>query len=78
MEPKIIGVREFHQNFKKVAMAAKRGTRFIVTAHRTPVFRIEPMEKREPKYTLKDLMDIRFHDPDRNLSKKIDEIVYDL
>ncbi len=78
MEPKIIGVRELHRNLKKIALATKRGTSFLVMVHSTPLFRIEPIKKETKKYGLKDFAQMTFSDPDKNLSKKVDEIVYDL
>lgn len=76
----VIGVKQFHAEFKQIAERAQRGTSFLVVRHRTPLFRIEPVIARtaqKKKYTLKDLEKIHFrtgNDPD--LSKKIDRIVY--
>ncbi len=78
MQPKIIGVREFHGNFKKIAQATQRGASFIVTAHHVPIFRIEPIQKKARTTLWDDIKDIHFSHDDPNLSKKIDEIVYDL
>ena len=73
---KTIGVKELHHNLKKVVRATQRGTSFIVTKHRKPIFRIEPVDEKKFKYTLEDLADIRFSTDDPDLSKKVDEIVY--
>jgi len=40
------------------------------------LFRVGPLEEPVGKYTLKDMTKIRFSHPDKDISKKIDEIVY--
>jgi len=79
MEPKIIGVRELHYDLKKITLAMKRGRSFLVKNHKEVLFRIEPavtQKKHVGKSILKDFEDMMFNHPDKNLSKKIDEIVY--
>ena len=72
----IIGIKELQGNLKRVADAAQRGETFTVVRDSKPVFRIEPIVGRKiGKYTLKDLLSIRFKG-DKNLSKRVDEIVY--
>ena len=75
----IIGIKELQGNLKRVADAAQRGETFTVVRDSKPVFRIEPIqEPRQKKRTLTDLLNAaRFSHPDKNLSKKVDEIVYD-
>ena len=75
---KIIGVRELTRNMKTISRAAKRGTSFLVMRNTEPIFRIEPItdEKQTGKYTLKDLIGIRFKSGEKDLSKRVDEIVY--
>lgn len=80
---KIIGVRELTRNMKTISRATKRGASFLVMRNTEPLFRIEPIadEKKQEnipagKYTLKDLMGIRFRSGEKDLSKRIDEIVY--
>ena len=77
---KTIGVRELSRNIKAISRATKRGISFMVLRNSEPLFRIEPVaeEKRKGKYTLKDLMSIRFNSGEKDLSKRIDEIVYDI
>ncbi len=73
-----IGVKEFHTNLPKIARAVRRGTSYIVMKHARPLFRIEPMQK-DPahrKYTFEDLMKLRFRNGEKNLSQRVDEIVY--
>ena len=73
----IIGIKELQGNLKRVADAAQRGETFTVVRDSKPVFRIEPVVARTgKKYTKKDLLSIRFHSGEKNLSKRIDEIVY--
>lgn len=70
-------MRELLRNAKGVTKASKRGVSFLVMTNTTPAFRIEPAEEvNTKKYTLKDLMSIRFRSGDKNLSKKVDKIVY--
>lgn len=74
---RIIGVRELARNMKSISRATKRGASFLVMRNAEPVFRIEPaLEEKKGKYTLKDLMSIRFDSGEKDLSKRIDEIVY--
>lgn len=76
----VIGVKQFHADFKKIAERARRGTSFLVVRHRTPLFRIEPplpRTTRKKKYTLKDLEKIHFYTGnDTSLSKNIDRVIY--
>jgi antitoxin (DNA-binding transcriptional repressor) of toxin-antitoxin stability system len=77
MTSKTIGIRELHRNLKRISEAAKRGQAFIVLRNATPVFRIEPLPvlKTGKKYTLADFRRAEFSGP-KDLSKRIDEIVY--
>ena len=73
----IIGIKELQGNLKRVADAAQRGETFTVVRDSKPVFRIEPIVGRKTgKYTLKDLLSIRFNSGEKNLSKRIDKILY--
>lgn len=78
MEPTIIGIKQLHKELTKVAHAAQRGKSFLVVRHAKPVFRIEPAMPagKRKKYQLSDLLALRFHSGDKNLSQKVDEIVY--
>ncbi|MBI4252568.1 hypothetical protein HY623_00080 [Candidatus Uhrbacteria bacterium] len=79
MEPALIGVKHLQTRFKDVARAAQKGQSFLVMKHTTPLFRIEPVtKKKEPRYTIDDIMTIRFTSRDRNLSKKIDTYLYNV
>ncbi len=64
---------------RKVTEATRRGQSFTVVKNSKAVFQIVPLE-RVPgkKYTLKDVLKIRFRSKDKNLSKNIDKIVYDI
>jgi len=74
---KIIGVRELVRSTKAVSRETRRGVSFIVMRNTKPLFRIEPIAKqRTGKYTLKDLLSIRFKSGEKDLSKRVDEIVY--
>lgn len=70
-------MKELQHNLSKVAHEASAGRSFVVLKHARPVFRIEPPAQQKGNgHTLEDLYDIRFKTTDRNLSKKIDRIVY--
>ena len=73
----IIGIKELQGNLKRVADAAQRGEMFTVVRDSKPVFRIEPIAANKTgKYTLKDLLSIRFNSKEKDLSTRVDEIVY--
>lgn len=61
---------------KKYTSAAKRGRTFIVKSHNKILFKVGPADKQP--HTLQDLLNIRFSHQDKNVSKKVDEIVYEL
>ncbi len=74
---KVIGIREFVRNTKAISRQTRRGVSFIVMRNTEPLFRVEPLAvRRAGKYTLKDLIGIRFKSGEKDLSKRIDEIVY--
>ena len=72
----IIGIKKLHQDLTQISLAASRGESFIVVKHAKPVFRIEPVRQFSKRYTIDDLKKLRFNVKDRNLSKKVDKIVY--
>lgn len=77
METTTIGIKQLHTKLKTITRAAVLGRSFIVLKNARPVFRIEPVVKQTKKaYTLADIMKIRFRGREKNLSKKIDHIVY--
>lgn len=74
---KVIGVRELVRNAKSVSRQTRKGVSFVVMRNREPLFRVEPVtERRGKKYTKKDLFSLQFRSGDKNLSKRIDEILY--
>ncbi len=77
IEPTTIGVKEFRQKLPKVLKAVERGHRFTIVRYSKPVAQFTPVHTRaEKRYTIEDLLAIRFKTKDKNLSKKVDEIVY--
>jgi antitoxin (DNA-binding transcriptional repressor) of toxin-antitoxin stability system len=81
MQPKTIGMRVLRQHLSKVRRAAEHGQSFLVTIHKKTVFRIEPTKKLKKdkkigKRLFDEFKDLRFRSGDKNLSQKIDEIVY--
>ena len=79
MDSTIIGIKELHRNLKRVADAALKGASFTVVRDSRPVFRIEPAPTRAYKKTgtVEDFLKrASFRSKDKNLSKKVDEIVY--
>lgn len=75
---KIIGVRELSRNMKAVSRATKRGMSYLVMRNNEPLFHINPVaeEGSKKKYTKEDLFSIRFNSGEKDLSQRIDEIVY--
>lgn len=77
METTMIGVKEFRRRLSNIIRATGRGQRFTVVRYAQPVFTIEPIvQRRKRRYTIDDLLALRFRTKDKNLSKKVDEIVY--
>ena len=77
MEAQIIGVKQLHKNLKQISEAAIKGESFLIVRNSKPVFRIEPIKKiLNKKHTINDLWKIRFENDDKDLSKKIDKILY--
>lgn len=75
----MIGVKHLQTRFAEVTRAVQKGESFIVMKHTQPLFRIEPVAKKEqPRYTINDVMSIRFKSRDKNLSKKIDACLYNV
>lgn len=74
----IIGVKQLYKKLGTIANRTRKGESFVVMKHTTPLFRVVPYEEdtgRNP-YTLEDLMQLQFRSGEKNLSKKIDKIVY--
>ena len=69
--------RDFFRSPRKVAHFIKSGRRITVTRANKPFFDVVPTQKPKGK-TIVDFEHLIFSDPklDRNLSKKIDEVVY--
>lgn len=78
MKTKTIGVREFRQNLTKIEHAISKGTSFVVTRHRKPIFEIRPPKKTMGQTLIEEFKPLQFSSGDPNLSKKIDDIVYGL
>ena len=76
MQTKTIGVKQLHQQLDKITRETRQGTSFVVLKHTTPLFRIEPINPIQKKYTLDDFKKLQFHSGEKNLSKNIDKIVY--
>ncbi len=77
---KAVGVRELHKELKYVVAMVSLGEEFIILKNNKPVFKISPLDKRlevKKKYSLSDLHNLQFNSGQKNLSTKIDEIVYD-
>ena len=76
--PEIIGVKQLYRNLGVIAKRTRKGESFVVMKHTTPLFRVVPYEEdaESKPYTLGDLMQLQFRSGEKNLSKKIDKIVY--
>ncbi len=73
----IIGIKQLHTQLRKISQETLKGRSFIVVKNSRPVFRIEPIsDSKEKKYNFSDLKGLQFQCSDKNLSKKIDKIMY--
>lgn len=71
-----VSTRDFLRNFKSFKARAGRGEHFAVMTNKEEAFRVEPPKvKRKKKYTMDDLLSIKFNGP-KNLSQDIDKILY--
>ncbi|MBI5470181.1 hypothetical protein HY968_02565 [Candidatus Kaiserbacteria bacterium] len=77
MNTKTLNSREFFRSPGRVARLVRAGTKIVVTSHGEELFEAVPRLAKKGK-TIKDFEDLVFSDPklDRDLSKKVDEIVY--
>lgn len=77
MNTKVLSSREFYRSPAKNARLVRAGTRIIVTQRGEEILEVTPIRKKTGA-SINDFRDLIFHDPklDRNLSKKVDEIVY--
>ncbi len=79
MEAQIIGIKQLHKNLEQISEAVAKGKSFLIVRNSRPIFKIEPVEKfPKKKYTIDNLWKIRFRSKNRNLSKNIDKILYNL
>lgn len=85
--PEIIGVKQLHKDIQKIAKRTAKGESFLVVSRSKPIFEINPHKEKKwqsSKTSLwDDFKDLQFSSlkggkQDRNLSEKIDEIVYRL
>lgn len=73
----IIGIKQLYTQLKQISQETVKGNSFIVVRNSKPVFRIEPISNvKENKYNFSDLKGLQFKCSDKNLSKKIDKIMY--
>ena len=77
MKTNIIGIKQLHTQLKQITQAVSAGEFFIVVKNSQPVFRIEPLEQTvTKKYSLQDFKKLQVKGKAKNLSAKVDEIVY--
>lgn len=77
MKTNIIGIKQLHTQLKQITQAVSEGAFFIVVKNSKPVFRIEPLETTATKkYSLQDFKKLQVTGKGKNVSAKIDEIVY--
>lgn len=77
MQTNIIDIKQLHTQLKQITQAVSEGTGFIVVKNSQPVFRIEPLEPTvTKKYSLQDFNKLQVKGKEKNLSNKVDEIVY--
>ena len=72
-------MREFYANMKRYSTLVEQGENFIVTKNRKDLFHVTPVPQKK-KYTRADLFKLsKMTKPepgDRDMSSRIDEIVY--
>ena len=75
-----ISTRDFFRNYSKYQKKIDNNKGIIVTKQNRDQFVILPVPKKEKKgkYTLKDILNLRFTSGEKDLSKQIDKIVYGL
>lgn len=73
-----MSLRELVQKPSGLSKLVRVGKEFIVTRHGQPFFLATPITTKKKGLTIHDFDHLMFSDPklDRNLSKKVDEIVY--
>jgi antitoxin (DNA-binding transcriptional repressor) of toxin-antitoxin stability system len=71
-----VSVREVTRNFSKLYARAQRGEYFSVQNRGEEVCSIAPPAPQKKKYTLADFKKIQFHSGERNLSSRVDELLY--
>ncbi|KND51498.1 MAG: hypothetical protein AB202_02910 [Parcubacteria bacterium C7867-007] len=76
MTTAILGIKELQNNLKRIADAALKGQSFTVVRDSKPVFRIEPILPTKRTGTLEDALATAKFKGDKDLSNRIDEIVY--
>ena len=69
-------MREFLRSPKRASDLLRRGQKIQVTSNGDLLFTAEPARKKEKGATIKDFSHIRFKSGEKNLSKRVDEIVY--
>ena len=78
MKEIIIGTKELQKNIKMVKDGVALGNTYVVVSHTTPIFKISPcnLNSENKKYSLGDLKNFRFKSKIKDLSKTIDDVVY--
>ena len=79
MTVNIIGIKQLHTQLKQITQAVSEGAGFIVVKNSQPVFRIEPLEPTiTKKYSLQDFKKLQVKGKEKNVSAKVDDIVYEV
>jgi len=72
-----INIRDLYRNMKDITDRAVNGESFEVSKNHVPVFNIQPAGARKKKaFDVKAFAKLQFHSGEKNLSQRIDEIVY--
>lgn len=71
-----IGIRQLSREAKRILSDTQQGVTFIVSVHGKPVAQLVPIGRRDRRPVLDELRALRAHNQERNLSQRIDEIVY--
>lgn len=74
---KSISIRTLYRELPRIAGAVAKGQRFDVTKHGKPIFTLGPVRVTQgARYTLRDLQALQWKGGAKDLSQRVDEIVY--
>ena len=72
----VFTMREFLRSPKRASDLLRSGQKIQVTSNGDLLFTAQPAKRKKKGATIKDFAHIRFKSGEKNLSKRVDEIVY--